>query len=221
MIAEIAAETSRRLGVGMPEVGTDKYNRLRGGRLYDLTEFGRAVHAEMEAITCCARNGASARFATLFTTTFPCHNCAKHIVAAGIRKVVYVEPYPKSMALDLHDDAIELESPEDQLEQVFGPPSPFTVFEKVCFRPFVGVGARRYVDLFSKKLSTGKPIERKDKAGKAAGWTSHSGSPRVPLWPASYLERETVAVQKLVSQLPLPQRPDRERIDRKRRSRQP
>jgi cytidine deaminase len=149
----------------------------------------------MEAITCCARNGVSARFGTLFTTTFPCHNCAKHIVAAGIRRVVFVEPYPKSMALDLHDDAIELESPEDQTERVFGPPSPFTMFEKVCFRPFVGVGARRYVDLFSKKLSTGKPIERKDQAGNAVGWTRHSGSPRVPLWPASHLEREKVAVQ--------------------------
>ncbi|MDN3612645.1 hypothetical protein QWZ16_23945 [Vibrio ostreicida] len=26
---------------------------------------------------------------------FPCHNCAKHIVASGIKRVVYVEPYPK------------------------------------------------------------------------------------------------------------------------------
>jgi deoxycytidylate deaminase len=68
----------------MPVTGTDAYKRLRDGRLYDLTEFGRAVHAEMEALLCCARSGVSPRFGSLFTTTFPCHNCAKHIIAAGI-----------------------------------------------------------------------------------------------------------------------------------------
>lgn len=49
----------------------------------------------------------AAREATLYSTTYPCHGCAKHIVAAGISEVVYYEPYPKSRALALHDDSIQ------------------------------------------------------------------------------------------------------------------
>ncbi len=30
----------------------------------------------------------------LYTTTFPCSQCARQIVYAGIKEVVYVEPYP-------------------------------------------------------------------------------------------------------------------------------
>ena len=56
----------------------------------------------------CARNGISTERTSLFTTTFPCHVCAKHIVGAGITRVVYVEPYPKNRALELHQDSIRL-----------------------------------------------------------------------------------------------------------------
>lgn len=61
-----------------------------------------ADHAEMAALMSCARSGGSPVDGTLYCTTFRCHNCAKHIVAAGIRSVVYVEPYPKSKAKDLY-----------------------------------------------------------------------------------------------------------------------
>jgi len=74
--------------------------------LFAITEFGRAVHAEMEAILACGRKGISTIGRTLYTTTFPCHNCARHIIGAGIAKVVYIEPYPKSKAKELHEDAI-------------------------------------------------------------------------------------------------------------------
>ena len=42
----------------------------------------------------------------LFCTTYPCHNCARHIIVAGIKEVYYIEPYVKSLCLTLHDDAI-------------------------------------------------------------------------------------------------------------------
>lgn len=89
----------------------DVEKALSRSAIRDITEYGRAVHAEMEALLFCARNTLSVRGATLYTTTFPCHNCAKHIIAAGIRKVVYVEPYPKSKAFEFHDDSI---SPHDE-----------------------------------------------------------------------------------------------------------
>src|SRR5690348_9204044 len=120
----------------------------------EITEFGRAVHAEMEAILACARTGRSTRGSTMYTTTFPCHNCCRHIIAAGITRVVYVEPYPKSKASSLHDDAISV----DEIGET-----------RVPFVPFIGIGPRRYFDLFSMKLSTGYPIERKEK-GKLKAW---------------------------------------------------
>jgi len=83
-------------------------NILKDSGLFDITEYGRAVHAEMEALLTCARAGISPRGGTIYSTTFPCHNCAKHIVASGIERVVFVEPYPKSKALELHDDSIEI-----------------------------------------------------------------------------------------------------------------
>ena len=79
---------------------------LETSPLRELTEYGRVVHAEMEALLSCSRNGLSTVGTTLYCTTFPCHNCAKHIIAAGVERVVYVEPYPKSKALDFHHDSI-------------------------------------------------------------------------------------------------------------------
>ncbi|WP_237334059.1 dCMP deaminase family protein, partial [Vibrio anguillarum] len=67
---------------------------LHSSKIKDITEYGRVVHAEMEAILACARSDISTKDAELYCTTFPCHNCAKHIVASGIKRVVYVEPYP-------------------------------------------------------------------------------------------------------------------------------
>lgn len=50
-----------------------------------------AIHAEERALRTA---GEQARGATLYTTTFPCFQCADHIIMAGVREVVYVEAYP-------------------------------------------------------------------------------------------------------------------------------
>lgn len=66
------------------------------------------------------------------------------------------------------------------------------------FEPFVGVGPRRYFDLFSMKLSDGYPLKRKI-AGKTAPWEKNQDSVvRVPMLPTSYLEREAQLVQLVV-----------------------
>jgi deoxycytidylate deaminase len=61
-------------------------------KLYDVIEFGRAVHAEMDAISQAARIGVALQNSKLFCTTFPCHICARHIVAAGVEPH---EPAPR------------------------------------------------------------------------------------------------------------------------------
>lgn len=141
-------DVAERLKKGEDEVK----ELLKDSELRNLTEFQRAVHAEMEALLACARSGVSPRGGTLYTTVFPCHICAKHIVAAGIKRVVYIEPYPKSRVLDLLDDFIVLDA---------------DVEEKVRFEPFVGIGPRRYVDMFSMVMGTSRPIFSKmDDEGK-------------------------------------------------------
>lgn len=135
--------------------------KLEGTNLWSITEYGRAVHAEMEALLSCARTGVSTRGASLFSTTFPCHNCAKHIVDAGIERVVYIEPYPKSLALDLHSDAVEFADDTRQLSRSSGR-------KKVQLKAFVGVGPRRFIDLFSIKLRSGYPLMRKDGLAKVS-----------------------------------------------------
>lgn len=79
---------------------------LKSTRMMSLIEFGRIVHAEMSALMFAARSNVSVCDATLYTTAFPCHMCMRLIISAGITRVVYVDPYPKSMAFDMYADAI-------------------------------------------------------------------------------------------------------------------
>jgi len=136
----------------------DKRKHLKGARVMNLLEFGRCVHAEMAAITSAARLGVSIKGATLFTTTFPCHMCARHIVSSGIARVVYVEPYPKSRARHLHSDAIQV----DAQKPVLGP---------VVFEPFVGIAPRQYQDIFDAR------DRRKDQVGKIFNWRAKGRRP--------------------------------------------
>lgn len=65
----------------------------------------------MEALLACDRAGVSPRGGTRYTTTFPCRNCTEHIVAKGIERLVYVEPYPKSKADERNGDSIAIDAP--------------------------------------------------------------------------------------------------------------
>lgn len=101
----------------------------------DLIEFSRAVHAEMHAILGASRvAGDRILGSRLFVTTYPCHACARHIVAAGVADVIYIEPYRKSMATRLHKDTIT-----ESVSQTDG---------RVRLLQFDGVAPRRFIDLF-------------------------------------------------------------------------
>lgn len=151
--------------------------RIRDSQLMDIIEFGRIIHAEMCAITDAARLGRSLKNSVLYCTTFPCHMCAKHIVSSGIKRVVFLEPYPKSYARKLHDDSITFNRDERAT--------------KVFFEPFIGISPSRYKDIFEK----GK---RKDSAGKAKKWHFGDGDgkprPLIQDLGSGYLEREGPAI---------------------------
>jgi deoxycytidylate deaminase len=151
---------------------------LRDAQVTNLIEFGRIVHAEMAAITEAARLGRPLRGATLYSTTFPCHICARHIVSTGIDRVVFIEPYSKSLAEELYPDSISVEGRARKT----GP--------KVDFAPFIGIAPERYAELFSKG-------RRKNSDGKPLLWEARDAKPILQrLFPA-YLRIEAAVVDAL------------------------
>jgi deoxycytidylate deaminase len=171
MKAGSAAKQVRKL-MSEPHIGES--------RVMDLIEFGRIIHAEMSAITDAARLGKSLAEAILYCTTFPCHMCAKHIVSAGIHRVVFLEPYPKSHAKDLHSDSITF--------------SPAEASKKVLFEPFIGISPRRYRDIFEKK-------KRKDSTGKATAWSGGKAVPRLEDRSSAYIDNEEPAISLVTNNL--------------------
>jgi deoxycytidylate deaminase len=153
--SEIAGRLTKALiseGIVDPTKEADVNIRLRrSAELRGLIEFSRAVHAEMHAILNAGHSsGTRVMGGKLYVTTYPCHSCARHIIAAGIKEVRFIEPYRKSLATRLHADAIT----ESESEK-----------HKVRIVPFDGVAPARFLDLFSegpngrKDPTTGKMLK--------------------------------------------------------------
>lgn len=127
-------------------------------KIRDLIEFSRAVHAEMHAIiTGSQLTGNKMVNGKLFCTTYPCHNCARHIIVSGIKEVYYIEPYAKSLCLELHSDAITEDESEGQ---------------KVKLLIYDGVAPRRFLEFFTMVR------ERKDSEGKVLPDNFHNIVPK-------------------------------------------
>lgn len=139
---------------------------LRRSKLRDNIDHIRAVHAEAAAIIDSARNGVATRSSTMFATTFPCHECARHIVAAGIKEVVYLAPYPKSAVGHLFADSIQVDPKQRDPK-------------KVLFRTLVGVAPSRYLEFFTADR------ERKDKTGKRDKFDLRTAPPHLPYYTPS------------------------------------
>jgi deoxycytidylate deaminase len=151
---------------------------LRQAELMKVIEYGRSVHAEMAALMDAAKRGIAVEGCTLYTTTFPCHNCAKHIVASGLKRVVYVEPYPKSYTKQLYSDSVRIDGEG-------GADDPL---KAVQFEPFVGISYRQYFSLFS----TGG-ADRKIN-GSLTHWTPETAAPRFFEHHSACLAREAEAL---------------------------
>lgn len=145
-------------------------------KIMDIIEFGRSVHAEMAAITDAAKRGIGTENATLYSTTFPCHLCARHIISSGICRVIYIQPYPKSQAENLYGDSIVV----DPLIPVPG---------RVAFEPFVGISPKMFVKIFGAK---GK---RKHKiTGETIEWDRANSNPKIKRFVLTYLSAEEVLI---------------------------
>lgn len=151
---------------------------LKNTDVKSLIEYSRAVHAEMDAITSIARTSkVGVMNGTLYSTTFPCHSCARHIVASGITTVFFIEPYPKSLAIELHSDAVsEKESDKDK---------------KVLFLQYTGIAPKNILKLFS------SGAKRKDENGKVISFNKKEASPVVMVSLDDYSTHEKWVIAEL------------------------
>lgn len=138
-----------------------KHPSMMSAELHALTEYQRPVHAEMSAITDAALRGVSVKGGTLYCTTFPCHACARHIVSSGIKRVVYIEPYAKSLVKTLYPDSVSVDNSVQDY--------------RVRFEPFIGLAPRRYQSLFTMG-------QRKSPAGMRINWRQTESLPRLDGW---------------------------------------
>lgn len=149
---------------------------FKNSLLFDVIEYGRAVHAEAAAISDAARRGVPLQSSRLFCTTFPCHICARHIVASGIKEVVFVEPYEKSRTGELYSDSVSVEPQELSAG-------------RANFRAFVGVAPRRYMDFFQMTHA------RKTQEGKILEMDEIAKSPKIKRVVLTYLAIEELVIR--------------------------
>lgn len=144
---------------------------LKKSKIRSLVEFSRSIHAEMHAIIMGSQSaGHRVKNGRIFITTYPCHMCARHIIVAGIKDVYYIEPYRKSLTIDLHYDSIT-ENEDDRT--------------KVRILLFEGVGPNRYFELFD------MPKQRKQaETGKKKILSKFSGMPKTTITLNSIPEME-------------------------------
>lgn len=68
-------------------------------------ELCRGIHAEQNAVIQAAKHGIAIDGAVVYTTHHPCVLCAKILINAGVREVVYREAYPDELSVALLEEA--------------------------------------------------------------------------------------------------------------------
>lgn len=160
-----------------------EHRMVKESQFMDALEYGRVIHAEMSAIVDAARAGRSTKNTTLHCTTFPCHMCAKHIVGAGIDSVYFLEPYPKSLVSDLHNDSVVVEGSDR---------GHYSTYPAVKFEHFYGVAPRRYRELFERG-------SRKEN-GYFKKWLNSGPAPNLNVTSPSYIKFETDIIKTMVAE---------------------
>lgn len=70
-----------------------------------MQEYCRAVHAEQNAIIFAATEGIKIKNGTLYVNTYPCSICARMLINAGIKKIVYLGDYSDKLSKEMLEEA--------------------------------------------------------------------------------------------------------------------
>jgi len=176
---EILSEILRIVGQASNIEDLLKDPKIQDSQLMDALEYTRVIHAEMNALCDAAKSGRSGADAVLYCTTFPCHICAKHIIAAGLAQVVFLEPYPKSLTFQLHNDAVQIEG---------GDRGQYADFPSVKFIHFFGVTPRRYQKMFERG-------RRKSEGGAVQEYRNDSKIPFISIKTPFYTQPELLVLE--------------------------
>ena len=85
-----------------------------------ILDLCRSVHAEESVILEAGNFGINLKDKILYTTTFPCLLCTKIIITAGIKRIVFIEPYPVIESMEmLKESRILMEKYEGINPRVF------------------------------------------------------------------------------------------------------
>jgi deoxycytidylate deaminase len=182
---EILGEIVSLLGVTGDINEIVRRKEINDSQFMDALEYGRIVHAEMSAISDAARLGRPVKDAILYCTTFPCHMCAKHKITVGVKRVVFLEPYPKSLASEFHSDSLEIEGSDR---------GKYKEYPAVMFEHFFGITPRRYRELFER----GK---RKDDNGEFLPYVKNQPRPLIDIKAPFYTQLENVVLSDTVELL--------------------
>jgi cytidine deaminase len=184
----LSAKSSRQSPKDLAAEALSDGGALADAQFKDLLEFGRVAHAEMAAIATAARRGVPLAGSTMFTTTYPCHLCARMILAAGIARVVYVHPYPKSRVREMY--AHEISDSERHANGM----------EIVPFVPFSGIGPR----LFSRVFDSESQFREHNDDGRMMDWSADRAAlTGVCMDCTCSIELERDSVEKVVGQMTL------------------
>lgn len=176
----LGPDAQRRMAEGRDAYATELLNtKLKDAKIRDLTEFQPTVHAEMSALLDAVGHGRDLTGSTMYVTTYPCHGCAKHLIALDMR-IVYLEPYPKSRAASMYGPSVE-----------------------ATFRPFTGVAPRRFQQLYD------VTSDRKAPDGSRLAWgpaEKRLAQPKVDrlVDRRGIIDRETAALKLLELDEPAP-----------------
>lgn len=77
-------------------------NNIESGTRHELC---RGVHAEQNAVIQAAYFGSSIKDSTIYTTNFPCVLCAKILINAGVREVVYKDDYVDTLSKSILEES--------------------------------------------------------------------------------------------------------------------
>lgn len=65
----------------------------------------RAIHAEQNAIIQAALHGIDLSGSTCYVTSSPCVHCSKMLIAAGVKRIVYLDAYTESIGHQMAQEA--------------------------------------------------------------------------------------------------------------------